>query len=148
MQRNIHTQTDRLLSQVNRSPDAPFYTDTGFQRKLERIKHREISFASVNLLYLPKAERRRVQKAEIEDAIIQANLTAKQKQIVRDRLCGMTWNEIGRNCGNSKQNVAKIFQRAMRRVRHALNTNPFEGLHEVYWQEVMRFSVVRSGRRR
>jgi hypothetical protein len=148
MQRNIHTETDRLLSQASRSPDAPFYTDVGFQRKLERIKNRETSFASINLLYLPRAERKRIQKTEIEQAISQAKLSTKQKQIVLDRLCGMTWREIGRNHGNSKQNAAKIFQRAMKRVRHALTTNPFRGLHEVYWQEVMRFSVARNGRRR
>lgn len=147
MQRNIHTEIDRLLSQAKRSPDAPFYTDTGFQRKLERIKNRERSFASVHLLYLPRAKRERVQKAEIEQAVSQAELTTKQKQIVLDRLCGMTWEEIGRNYGSSKQNVAKIFQRAMKKVRYALSTNPFRGLHEVYWQEVTRFSVARSGRR-
>lgn len=147
MQRNIHTETDRLLSQASRSPDAPFYTDVGFQRKLERIKNREISFASVNVLYFPRGEKQRIKKSEMEEAISQAKLTTKQKQIVLDRLCGMTWKEIGRNHGNSKQNAAKIFQRAMKKVRHALTTNPFRGLHEVYWQEVMRFSVVRNGRR-
>jgi DNA-binding NarL/FixJ family response regulator len=76
-----------------------------------------------------------------------AKLTCRQTEVVRLRLSGKTFEEIGSMSGCSKQAVLNVLQQASKKIRVAQDRYPYEGLAEIYREETRRgVSPSRKGK--
>lgn len=130
----LSLEADRLLSLAERNPQQPHYGEQAFRRKLRVSEYRRRKLAPAEeasgVCYL----RRRECHAIIE----RAGLTACQWDVVRKRLLGWTFEEIGRFKGHSKQGAQSIFAQGARKIRLAYESYPHLGMAETYRQEIQR----------
>lgn len=142
--------TDLELSQIADALLAEFpresvrvYSESAFEAKLRRARERKY--------------RRREVESEAEDktyllrnclaaVVLRAGLTDRQKEILLMRFRGDGVTEIARQLGVSKQSIARCFEYAIAKLRRTWRSDAYADLHEVYWQEVTRFSNGNLGR--
>jgi hypothetical protein len=128
-------EADRILSAIVRD-DRPHYRSEDMVRKAKTDRRLARRYAASRALkceactFLTKSAMRHVIRA--------AGLTRKQLQVLRARLAGYGWLEIGHRFGHSRQGAESIFKQAMRKVRQAYSADPYAGIEEVYRQEVNR----------
>jgi len=119
---------DDLLRSLPRDPDSPCYPEGSFRRKLEEANRRESALSPrqtrLGALYLS-----RVEWADVTEA---ARLTRAQLQVVRMRLAGMTFEEIGGRRGVSKQGASRVWVQAAKKLARAWLDYPYRGLREAY----------------
>ncbi|MEO7454549.1 MAG: hypothetical protein ABIV13_07280 [Fimbriimonadales bacterium] len=128
-------EADRILSAIVRD-DRPHYRSEDIARKAKTDRRLARRYAATSTprceacTFLTKSAMRHVVRA--------ADLTKRQIQVLRARLAGCGWLEIGCRFGHTRQAAQSIFKQAMRKVRQAYSADPYAGLDEVYRQEVSR----------
>lgn len=123
---------DRLLSQVPRKPDEPHYVEDTFQRKLQLAWFRDPRAPEpprdpTNTYLL---------QTEWADIFRRAKLTARQQDVVRLRIQGKTFEEIGNRTGCSKQAVLNVLKQAAKKIVQSMESYPYSGISEVYRDEL------------
>jgi hypothetical protein len=127
---------DALLAMCESERDAPFYTENGFEAKLQRIRRRETHSASE----LISGRGDRMLAVECRDVLKDAGLTPRQWEVLDLRLEGFTFEEIGGFSRTSKQAAMNVFIQALKKVSRTFRAYPYAGLSEVYRSEVKRRS--------
>ncbi len=131
---------DALLALCEREPDAPFFTEDGFEAKMMRIRQRESTSAGE----LVSGRRDAMLVIECRDVMRAAGLTPRQREVLDLRLEGFTFEEIGRFGRTTKQGAMSVFIQAIKKVSRTFKAYPYAGLSEVYRSEVKRRSRGRS----
>lgn len=125
---------DALLSCIERDSDAPHYREDRFRKKLRTAHDREIRLPMAEV-GLEARELLRHQWSEVTES---ANLTERQLEVVRLRLEGHTFEQIGALKGASKQGAQNVFFQAAKKLVKAWMEYPYRGLDQVYKDEVQR----------
>ncbi|MCW5937529.1 MAG: hypothetical protein KIT11_09510 [Fimbriimonadaceae bacterium] len=132
--KDISASADALLGQIERDRSAPHYREDSFRRKLEEAHKREskmpLPAGGKEAHYLITQE-----WIEVTEA---AGLTEGQLEVVRLRLAGNTFEEIGRRRGHTKQGAQNVFFQAAKKLVRAWMDYPYRGLHQVFREEVRR----------
>lgn len=125
---------DRLLSQVERDPNAPHYVEDSFERKLYLANQR------AHKVPIPANTKvcNFLLQNEWAEVIENARLTAKQAEVLNLRLSGYTFEEIGVEGGHTKQGSQRIFFQAAKKLIKAWMEYPYRGLADVYREEISR----------
>lgn len=131
---------DALLAMCERERDAPFYTDLGFEAKLQRIRRRETTSAGE----LISGRGDPMLSVECRDVLLAAGLTARQQEVLDLRLEGFTFEEIGGLSQTSKQAAMNVFIQALKKISRTFRAYRYAGLSEVYGSEIKRRSRGRS----
>jgi len=79
-------------------------------------------------------------RRELMDVARAANLTPRQAAVVRMRLAGHTFEEIGREGGHTRQGAQNIFLQAVKKIGRTSHVYPYTGLPEVFEHEISRGS--------
>lgn len=129
------TQADRMLSAIVRD-ERPHYRSDEMNRKAKTDRR----FARrMGKTHLPKCEACAfLTKSAMRHVIRAAGLTKKQLHVLRARLAGDGWLEIGTRFGYTRQAAQNIFRQALSKVRYAYRQDPYAGLEDIYRQEVNR----------
>lgn len=134
MTNSISHSADKLLGRCPKDPLAPHYTEDGFRLKLLASRRNERRFEWPGkrpaVDYLARREWRGL--------MFEAHLTGRQHDVLRKRLSGWTFKEIGDAAGHSKQSARKIYAAAIKKIAHVLRVYRFRGLSEVYRGETSR----------
>lgn len=125
---------DALLALCERDRTAPFYTDDAFRDKMRRADRREAAHAHLVMGIVSQP----LFLHECADVIRQAGLTERQHDVIRQRLAGRTFEEIGRRGGHSKQGAQNIYLQGLKKLMRSFDTYPYRGLGEVYRDETRR----------
>ncbi|RYG26361.1 hypothetical protein EON82_03690 [bacterium] len=131
---------DALLAMCENERDAPFYTEDGFETKLQRIRRRETTAADELISGRVDA----MLAIECRDVLSAAGLTARQHEVLDLRLEGFTFEEIGGFGRTSKQAAMNVFVQALKKISRTFREYRYAGLSEVYRSEVERPSRGRS----
>lgn len=125
---------DALLADVPRDRDAPHYRENTFRRKLDLAARRESSQP------LPKIREGSVYLLQKEwlEITESARLTQRQSDVLRLRLEGHTFEEIGQRFGHTKQGAQRIYHQGAKKLARAWITYPYRGLPSTYESEVTR----------
>ena len=134
--------SDALLSQIPRDPSAPHYTEESFRRKLSNQQRRESNLA----LPVERQGALDLYRDEWADVTESAGLTDRQREVVRMRLSGHTFEQIGQAFGHSKQGAQNIFFQGAKKLARAWIEYPYRGLPAVYDEECRRGLKRRTGR--
>jgi hypothetical protein len=140
---NYYTEqeADRILSAIVRD-DRPHYRSEEISRKAKTDRRFARRFVES---HVPKCEACTfLTKSAMRHVIRAARLTKRQLQVLRARLAGDGWLEIGCRFGHSRQGAENIFRQALRKVRRAYSADPYAGIEDVYRQEVNRHYPRRS----
>lgn len=138
MQRNYQNlpMADALLLSLARDPTCPAYNEESFARKLRRESSR-----------LPDLVKRAcppgdsyLARREWIAIIARASLTKAQAEVLRLRLAGWNFAQIGAWRGHTKQGSRSIFSQAVQKISAVRNVYPLTGLAEVYRSELKRRS--------
>jgi DNA-binding NarL/FixJ family response regulator len=131
---NVSLIADALLACIERDADAPHYREDRFRRKLQDAHERELR------LPIPPcgAEAREILRHQWDEVTQAANLTERQLEVVRMRLDGYTFEQIGQLRGASKQGAQNVFFQAAKKLVKAWLEYPYRGLDDVYRGEVQR----------
>ncbi len=127
---------DAILARIPRDPDRPHYIEQWFARKLRIARARDRENA--RRLQRETDMSAPLWRAEVKRFLERADLTRIQAMVVRAFLCGLSWAEIGRRTGRTKQSAQQHFRAALRKLQRAARTDPYAGLAEVYRAEVRR----------
>lgn len=125
---------DALLAMVGQDHSAPFELDA-FDRKrptTARQKEALIRFASAKR---PEDE---LLENECRTIFDKANLTEKQAEVLDLRLLGLSFEQIARCKGTSRQGSMKVFLQAIKKIGRVMRVYPYTGLSDVYRYEVRR----------
>lgn len=131
---------DALLAMCEPEPDAPYFTENGFETKLQRIRQRETYTASE----LISGRGDQMLTIECRDVMMAAGLTSRQREVLDLRLEGFTFEEIGGFSRTSKQAAMNVFIQALKKVSRTFRAYRYAGLSEVYGSEVKRRCRGRS----
>ncbi len=125
---------DQLLRTVPRDPSAPHYTEDSFRCKMAIAKRRE------GVLMMPPQPISQMYLLKREWGVVfrEAKLTCRQKEVIQYRLLGRTLEEIGLLSGCSRQAIKNVLYQACRKIIRAQAAYPYEGLAEVYRDEMLR----------
>lgn len=134
---------DALLACIPRDRNCPHYSEESFRRKLKGQQAREINLP-LTIGRMGAIELYRSEWIEITEA---ACLTPKQLDVVKMRMEGHTFEEIGRTFGHSKQGAQNIFYQGAKKLAKAWMDYPYRGLPNVYEEECKRGLKVRGCRR-
>lgn len=135
--------SDQYLKAIPRDPEMPHYTEDGFRCKLRQAHKRE------RTTVLPRRPESQLYLIRKEWMYILQNsrLTCRQIEVVRLRLAGKTFEEIGAMSGCTKQAVLNVLQQASKKIRATQDQYPYEGLAEIYREETRRgVSYSRKGK--
>jgi DNA-binding CsgD family transcriptional regulator len=132
--RSLSYLADCLLSEADRDPHYPFYTEDSYRRKIGKSAERDRKFSPRT----PEPAFDRVTRREWREILLAARLTQRQHEIVVRRLAGWTFEEIGRRYGHTKQGSESIWRQAKRKIIAAHASYRYVGLAEVYRSEVRR----------
>lgn len=134
MTNSIYYLADALLGQCPKDKSAPHYTETGFKLKLISAHRREA--------YLPTPRREPALeylfRREWQGLMRAARLTYRQREVMRNRLNGWTFQEIGDVGGHSKQSSEQVYRAAIKKIARVLGVYRFSGLCETYRIETSR----------
>lgn len=121
---------DLLLSACERDVCEPFYRNESFNVKLRRSHRRdlEIGETAMSKPFDP------LLRTECLDVFANANLTARQMEIVEQWLDGWSYEEIGQASGHTRQAAQRVFTQALKKLRAAYRVYPLQGMSEVYHQ--------------
>jgi DNA-binding NarL/FixJ family response regulator len=134
---------DQYLKSIPRDPEMPHYTEDGFRCKLRQAHKRE---RTTVLPRRPESQLYLIRKEWIY-ILAHSKLTCRQIEVVRLRLSGKTFEEIGSMSGCSKQAVLNVLQQASKKIRATQDRYPYEGLAEIYREETRRgVSPSRKGK--
>lgn len=125
---------DALLSLCEGDDERPFYSEETLRYKLRQASRRDATYGFVTRSKPADA----LFRHEYEELIDKANLTPRQDTVLRQRMDGWTFEEIGREAGHSKQGAQHTFLQAMKKLAKAMRVYPWRGLSEVYRQETRR----------
>ena len=131
---------DALLAMCENERDAPFYTEGGYEAKLQRTRKRETTAADE----LVSGRGDQMLSVECRDVLAAAGLTPRQREVLDLRLEGFTFEEIGGFSQTSKQAAMNVFIQALKKISRTFRAYPYAGLSEVYGSEVKRRSRGRS----
>ena len=125
---------DSLLRSIPRDPCQPHYTEDSFRIKMMNARRRE-----GRLMLPPQPESQLyLLKREWAYLFVAAGLTCRQKEVVGHRMHGKTLEEIGAISGTTKQSVKNVLRRACEKIERVRVTYPYDGLANVYRDEIMR----------
>ena len=127
---------DALLALCAKERDAPFFTEGGYEAKLNRHRSRESAVAGD----LATGRVDSLLGVECRDVMRGAGLTAHQREVLDLRLEGFTFEEIGEHRRTTKQAAQNVFIQALKKVSRTFREYPYAGLSEVYRSEVKRRS--------
>ncbi|MCX7801110.1 MAG: hypothetical protein N2109_12320 [Fimbriimonadales bacterium] len=133
---------DCLLAAAPQDPERPFYREDTFRSK-ERLSRRREPRLGLCAIARPESP---LAQAELEGLLSHARLTETQERVVRLRVAGWTYDEIGEARGCSKQAAQRLWSKAAARLRRALETYRFAGLADVYRAETSRRGPRRRDR--
>lgn len=125
---------DALLALCLPERDTPFYTEDGFEAKLQRIRRREADPAGE----LASRQGDEMLAIECRDVFRRAGLTPRQREVLDLRLEGYTFEEIGFKIRTTKQGAMSVFVQALKKVSRTFRDSPYAGLSEVYRSETKR----------
>jgi DNA-binding NarL/FixJ family response regulator len=125
---------DAILSSIPRDKEAPFYGEKGFKAKMLRDTIRE----SKMIPDMTQQYRDLIREHEYQEVMINAKLTARQREAVNLKFSGCTFAEIGRQWGRTKQGAQRVFMQGMRKLIRALRVYQYAGLGDVYRREIHR----------
>lgn len=130
----IGIEADRLLSALPPDPEAPFLTEASYKRKVTRSQMRD---RKIKIAYRRLAEDY-LFKREWEAVVERARLTPRQRDVLDQRVLGVTFEEIGKKSKRTKQCAQQIFMQALKKIGRSLHVYPYAGLSEVYRTETRR----------
>jgi hypothetical protein len=125
---------EALLALCERRPEAPFYSEEHLARKLKEAEWREPLSARIEL----PDDGNELTQAECREVLRLARLTYNQWSVMSMRLDGMTFEDIGRRRGCTKQTAMNVFVIALKKLTRSHTVYPYVGLGEVYREEVRR----------
>ena len=139
-QADLNMICEALLDMVQRDKERPHYTDRALDRKIGIEHRREPVYASLSKYRGDSV----LLQHECEGLCREAKLTARQEKVFRQRLGGMTFEEIGGRGGNrTKQSAQRVFMQALKKIARAYEVYPYIGMSDVYRQETRRGRVPR-----
>lgn len=127
---------DALLALCDKPEDRPFYTEQALQRRFKEITCDSVIFLNV----VAGDEDDVLFRREYEAVFEEAKLTERQRQVAGRKFQGLSFEQIGRALGISKQSAQSTFTQALRKLYRALKTYPYAGLSEIYRSETHRGS--------
>lgn len=119
---------DALILRSCRDRAAPCYTEEAFARKLRVARGRlgklprAVSRPAIDYLF----------QREWAEIVALAGLTAAQAMVLELRSRGLTFEEIGRRRGCTKQGAQNVLAQAVRKIDRAREASPVTGLCETY----------------
>ena len=131
---------DALLALCGESQGAPFLLNDHFEIKAKADRRTD--------WFLEMANVRRPSdvlfQEECRAIVRKAELTNNQAEVLDLRLNGLSFDQIGRRRGKTRQAVMKIFLQAIKKIGRVIRVYPYAGLSDVYRYEVRRGSRNRS----
>ncbi len=125
---------DALLEMCAKERTAPFLTEEGFERRLQRFQSRERRPAEELISGRGDA----MLSVECRDVMQGAGLTERQREVLEMRLDGFTFDEIGQFRRITKQGAKSVFIQALKKIARTFRDYRYAGLSEVYRSEVKR----------
>jgi DNA-directed RNA polymerase specialized sigma subunit len=108
-------------------------------RRHEQTNHNE----TLNLYTMAKVELSESQEYDIIKMIERAHLTKRELLAWTLHKQRETGAYIGDQLGVTASRVYQLIHEAQRKLERTLLINPYWGLHEVYWSEVLRIKIKR-----
>ena len=131
---------DALLALCGDSQGAPFFLEDSYSVKVKNDRRRD--------WFLELANIRRPSdvlfQEECRAIVRKADLTENQAEVLDLRLNGLSFEQIGRQRGKTRQAVMNIFLQAIKKIGRVMRVYPYAGLSDVYRYEVRRGSKNRS----
>ncbi len=125
---------DALLALVGEDSAAPFELDSVRNNQTTHGKPLD-AFIQLAVAKNPGDELFEVECRQIFD---RAKLTKNQAEVLDLRLVGLTFEQISRCKGNSRQASMTTFLTAIKKIGRVMRVYPYTGLSEVYRLEVRR----------
>jgi DNA-directed RNA polymerase specialized sigma24 family protein len=125
---SLEAAAEDLVAAMPRDKKQPHYTEETFSRKLryahanEPDAHRQI----------PPRPQENLAEFEMLEAASDAGLTESQMEVLKLRMEGLTFLEIGELRGHTKQGAMSIFARAKRKLLAVWNQAELHGIAGVY----------------
>lgn len=134
----IEIEANQLLARVLKPKEYPYFTEDSLARKIRRAhaRNRQIKWLQ------PLDPGGSLADREAMAVLRRARLTTRQREVYFLRKIGLTFEEIGRRSGCSKQGVLNVFRQASKKLRVAWSAYPYQGLADVYRAEVARRGKV------
>lgn len=114
--------------------ERPFFSKTSFDRKLAYGRRQTLTHAQI----IGQEQNDPFKAGELKTLIRTANLTSRQLEVIRLRVRGQTFEQIGQKWNRTKQGAQRVYQQAVKKLRRAKGVYPYAGLNEVYRQEIHR----------
>lgn len=126
---------DALLALAAEDRHAPFHTEEALNAKMRLEDARRATFAEIIAPdqcfdYLIECECRAILEG--------ACLTQIQMDVLKLRLAGRRFEEIGRLRSHTKQGAQRIFVQAIKKLSRSYHVYRYRGLSDVYRNEVNR----------
>lgn len=131
---------DALLALCEKEGDRPYYSEDGMRHKLKLAERREPIYG--HLLAGRRADP--LLEHEFREVFELARLTERQNEVLRMKLEGFTFEEIGAGRGKTRQGAQRIFVQALKKLSRAFRVYPFRGISDVYRSETRR-GLARTG---
>lgn len=131
---DLPARADAFLAEHPRPREAPFYREATFTRKLQGYR-REIRTRK------PPPEPpsfHQLLRREMLEIVEASGLDPVESMLVREHLCGLSLQLLGRSLGVSRQAAHERFHRAIEKIRACYAVYPYAGLAEAYRSELKR----------
>ncbi|MDX2064694.1 MAG: hypothetical protein SFX74_03020 [Fimbriimonadaceae bacterium] len=125
---------ESLLALCEGESKLNFYSDAALERKLLQSRHTDPVWALAQLRHPGDA----LFEAECREIVSRARLTERQRDVLCLRVVGVSFDQIGRRFGATRQGAQHVFVQALRKISRACRVYPYRGLADVYRFETRR----------
>lgn len=126
--------SEALIAMAEKDRERPCYSEREMVRRIEAANRREPVSAGIARY----DGHEWLTQRECDALFSLARLTARQDKVLRQRLNGLTFEEIGFDGRHTKQGAQRIFIQALKKIARTYRTYEYVGLSEVYRQETSR----------
>lgn len=125
---------DALLALIGPDEAKPYNFDT-IAKKPAYSKRRFDAFVQLAMSRRPGDE---LLENECEEIFERAMLTPRQAEVLDLRLLGLSFDQIGKCKGGTRQGAMASFLQAIKKIGRVMRVYPYTGLSDVYRYEVRR----------
>ena len=117
--------------------NAPYELDTIIRKRRMSDRQKSI-FVTMATARRPGDE---LLESECRTIFDRAKLTENQAEVLDLRLLGLTFEQIAKCKGTSRQGSMKVFLQAIKKIGRVMRVYPYTGLSDVYRYEIRRGSI-------
>jgi hypothetical protein len=125
---------DSLLALCEGEPRLTIYSEAALERKLQISRIRDPVWAMAQLKHPGDV----LFEAECREIVSRARLTDRQRDVLVLRVIGVSFDQIGRRFGATRQGAQQVFVQAIKKISRACRVYPYRGLADVYRFETRR----------